>query len=92
MKRVPGSPEHADGYRFRNFSQEQGLPHRSNHDLLEARSGTDLVATSAGLSILNPFGRPYRWNVRESRLEQTAAEPPLFRRFLPPPIPTRQRR
>ena len=71
-----------DGYRFKNYTQDQGLPHRNINDLLETHDGVYLVATSAGLSVFNPHGRPYRWNVLESRLEQTSAEPPLFRTFL----------
>src|SRR6185295_12521561 len=42
-----------------------------------------LVATSAGVSVFNPRGTAYRWNVLESRLEQTSADQPLFRTFLP---------
>ena len=72
-----------DGYRFRTYAQDHGLPHRNINDLLETRSGTYLVATSDGLSVFNPLGKPYRWDVRQSRLEQTSTEPPLFQTFVP---------
>ena len=74
-----------DEHRFKSYAQDQGLPHRNVNDLLETTAGDYLVATSAGVSAFNPRGRAYRWNVVESRLEQTAADPPLFRTFLPPP-------
>jgi signal transduction histidine kinase/ligand-binding sensor domain-containing protein len=73
-----------DGSRFKNYTQDQGLPHRNINDLLETRAGDYLVATSAGVSVFNPRGTAYRWNVLESRLEQTSADQPLFRTFLPP--------
>src|SRR5882672_12079717 len=43
-----------DGYRFKNYGVEQGLPHRNVNDFLETRDGTYLVATSVGLSVFNP--------------------------------------
>src|SRR6185369_5614708 len=73
-----------DGYRFKNYTQEQGLPHRNINDLLETRAGDYLVATSAGVSVFNPRGTAYRWNVLESRLEQTSTDQPMFRTFRPP--------
>ena len=72
-----------DGYRFRNYTQDQGLPHRSVNTLLETTSGEYLVGTAAGLSVFNPRGNAYRWNVLEGRLDQTSADPPLFRTFTP---------
>jgi signal transduction histidine kinase/ligand-binding sensor domain-containing protein len=81
-----------DGYRFKNYTQEQGLPHRNVNDIVETKAGVYLVATSEGLSVFNPLGKPYRWNVRESRLDQTSSETPLFRTFLPPVTHGRQSR
>lgn len=72
-----------DGARFTNFSQDQGLPHRRVTDFVELRDGTYLVGTSDGLVVFNPNGRPYRWNILESRLEQTSDEPPMFRTYAP---------
>jgi ligand-binding sensor domain-containing protein/signal transduction histidine kinase len=72
-----------DGYRFKNYTQDQGLPHRNINDFLEARDGTYLIATSAGLSVFNPHGKAYRWNIIQSKLEQTADDPPLFQTFVP---------
>src|SRR5215475_6338376 len=72
-----------DGYRFKNYGQEQGLPHRNINDLLETRDGTYFVATSAGLAIFNPNGKAYRWNLLQQRLEQTSDDPPLFQTILP---------
>src|SRR5215831_12050762 len=72
-----------DGYRFKNYGQEQGLPHRNIHDFLETADGTYFVATSAGLAIFNPNGKAYRWNLLEQRLEQTSDEPPLFETIFP---------
>lgn len=79
-----------DGYRFKNYTQEQGLPHRNVNDFLETREGTYLVATSVGISVFNPDGRAYRWNILEAKLEQTSDEPPLFRTFIPQPGTVRQ--
>lgn len=72
-----------DGYRFKNYTQEQGLPHRNVNDFLETRDGVYLVATSVGISVFNPNGRAYRWNILESKLEQTSADAPLFQTFFP---------
>ncbi len=76
-----------DGSRFKNYTQDQGLPHRNVNDFLETREGTYLVATSAGLAVFDPYGKAYRWNVLESKLEydsnQGAGEPPLFQTFVP---------
>src|ERR1700742_4664438 len=33
-----------DGYRFKNYTQDQGLPHRNINDFLETRDGDYLVA------------------------------------------------
>jgi len=70
-----------DGYRFKNYTQEQGLPHQSVNDLLETADGDYLVATSNGLAVLNPTGTAYPWNISEGRLEQTSDEPPLFKTY-----------
>jgi len=72
-----------DGYRFKNYTQEEGLPHRNITDLLETHTGAYIIATSAGISIFNPNGKAYRWNIVESRLERTAADPPLFKTIVP---------
>ncbi|HEX8737595.1 MAG TPA: two-component regulator propeller domain-containing protein [Pyrinomonadaceae bacterium] len=75
-----------DGFRFKNYTQNEGLPNRKVNDFLETRAGDLLVATRGGLSVFNPNGRAYRWNVLESRLEQTEDAPPMFR-LLPLPAP-----
>lgn len=72
-----------DGRRFTNFTQDAGLPHRNVLAFLEMRDSTYLVGTSGGLVVFNPKGKPYRWNVIESRLEQTSDEPPMFQTFAP---------
>ncbi|MBX7169772.1 MAG: hypothetical protein K1X72_02370 [Pyrinomonadaceae bacterium] len=72
-----------DGTRFTNFTQEQGLPHRRVNDFLELKDGTYLVGTSDGLVVFNPNGKPYRWNILESRLEKNSDEPPMFQNFIP---------
>lgn len=81
-----------DGYRFKNYTQDQGLPHRNVNDILETKAGVYLVATSDGLSVFNPLGKPYQWKVRESRLDQTSPDPPLFLTFRPPVTRGRQSR
>jgi signal transduction histidine kinase/ligand-binding sensor domain-containing protein len=73
-----------DGYRFKNYTPDQGLPHRNINDFLETRDGTYLIATHGGLVVFNPVGKAYRWNLAESKLEQTSDEPPLFQTFVPP--------
>src|SRR5262249_7287576 len=73
-----------DGYRFKSYTQDQGLPHRNVNDLLETKGGVYLVATSAGVSVFNPRGKPYRSNVLESRLEYAGAGVPMFQTFRPP--------
>jgi hypothetical protein len=72
-----------DGARFKNYTQDHGLPHRNVNDFLETRDGDYLVATSLGLTVFNPNSRAYRWNVLESKLEQTSNDPPLFQTFAP---------
>jgi signal transduction histidine kinase/ligand-binding sensor domain-containing protein len=72
-----------DGTRFSNYTQDQGLPHRNINDFLETNDGTYLIATSFGLTVFNPNGKIYRWNVLESKLEQTSDEPPMFQTFVP---------
>lgn len=73
-----------DGYKFKNYTQEQGLPHRKVNDFLETKDGIYLIATSGGLSVFNPNGKSYRWNIIEGKLEQTSNDPPIFRTFHPP--------
>lgn len=76
-----------DGYNFKNYTQEDGLPHREIYDFLETKDGTYLIATPKGLTVFNPNGKPYRWNIVEDKLEQNSAEPPLFKTYLPNDLP-----
>ncbi|HZF39962.1 MAG TPA: two-component regulator propeller domain-containing protein, partial [Blastocatellia bacterium] len=46
------------GYRFTNYTSEQGLPDDEVNDLLETRGGTYWIATSNGLCRYNPKGSP----------------------------------
>ena len=73
-----------DGKRFTNFTQDQGLPHRNVSAMLETHDGKLLIGTSNGVVLFNPLGRPYRWNIAESHLEQDGDDPPMFRTFEPP--------
>ena len=74
-----------DGFGFKNYTQNEGLPHRNVNDFLETKSGDFLLATTGGLAVFNPNGKAYRWDFLKSNLEQNASEPPpLFRTFLPP--------
>ncbi|PYT00094.1 MAG: hypothetical protein DMF63_08990 [Acidobacteria bacterium] len=72
-----------DGYRFKSYTQEQGLPHRSVNDLLETKSGDYLIATSGGVSLMNSHGKAVRWDVVSGSLE-SSSDAPLFRTFIPP--------
>ncbi len=76
-----------DGYKFKNYTQEQGLPHRSIDDFLETKDGDYLMATSNGLAVFNPNGKAYRWNFIKNELEQNSSEPPLFKTYIPPNDP-----
>src|SRR3982751_4023145 len=60
-----------DGYNFKNYTQDKGLPHRNINDFLETNDGTYLVATNGGLAVFNPNGQAYRWNIIEGKLDQT---------------------
>ncbi len=60
-----------DGYGFTNFRADDGLPDRHVNDILETRAGVYLIATSGGLTRLNPTG------IRNSQ------DHPLFTVFLP---------
>ncbi len=73
-----------DGFRFKNYTQEQGLPHPSVSNLLETKDGDYLLATSGGLVVFNPLGKAFRWNLIEGKLEQTSDEPPMFKTYLTP--------
>lgn len=70
-----------DGYKFKNYLQEQGLPHRVVYDLLETPEGDYIIATPNGLAVFNPKGTAFPWSVRENRLDQTSDEPPLFKTY-----------
>ena len=72
-----------DGKRFTNFTQREGLPHRSVRAFLELRDGTYLVGTGRGLAVFNPQGKPYPWNITESKLENIGSDPPMFQTFFP---------
>jgi signal transduction histidine kinase/ligand-binding sensor domain-containing protein len=76
-----------DGYKFKNYTQDKGLPHRNINGFLETKDGDYLIATSGGLAVFNPHGTVYRWNIIEAKLEQTSNDPPLFKTFLPPDAP-----
>jgi PAS domain S-box-containing protein len=73
-----------DGFGFKNYAQNEGLPHRNVNDFFETKSGDFLVATNSGLAVFNPHGKAYRWNILKSNLEQNSTEPPLFSTFIPP--------
>lgn len=78
-----------DGYTFKNYTQEDGLPHREIYDFLETKDGTYLIATPKGLAVFDPLGKSYRWNIIDDRLEQNSGEPPLFKTYLPNDLPDR---
>lgn len=73
-----------DGFEFKNYTQNEGLPHRNINDFLETKDGDLLVATTNGLAVFNPNGTAFRWNILTSTLEQNSTEPPMFRTFLTP--------
>ena len=52
-----------DGYKFTNYTTNDGLADRRVNDLLETRGGIYLVATSAGLCRFNPIARPRSFTV-----------------------------
>lgn len=60
-----------DGYEFKNFRVEDGLPERHANDFLETSSGVYLIATNKGLARLNPKGIAH------------SVENPLFTVYLP---------
>lgn len=72
-----------DGTRFTNFTQSEGLPFRSATDFLELRDGTILVGTGRGISIFNPLGKAFAWNMSKSGLERTDDSPAMFQTFTP---------
>ena len=46
-----------DGYEFKNYRSDEGLPHRSVMDFLETRDGGKLwLATGDGIVLFNPAG------------------------------------
>ncbi len=76
-----------DGYKFKNYTQEDGLPHRSIDDFLETRDGDFLIATPNGLTVFNPKGKAYRWDIIKNELVQNSSEPPMFKTYIPPNDP-----
>ncbi len=70
-----------DGFEFKNYGQNEGLPHRNINDFLETNNGEFLVATNNGLAVFNPNGKAFRWNILTSSLEQSSDDPPMFRTF-----------
>src|SRR5688572_1376551 len=50
-----------DGYQFKNYTRDAGLPHRTVSDLLELGDGSYLVGTGDGLAWFNPNGVSRRW-------------------------------
>ncbi|HRH44720.1 MAG TPA: hypothetical protein PKY82_23990, partial [Pyrinomonadaceae bacterium] len=78
-----------DGYSFKNYTQEDGLPHREINDFLETKDGTYLIATPKGLVVFNPTGKSYHWNIIEDKLEQNSSESPIFKTYLPNDLPNR---
>lgn len=60
-----------DGYAFRNFTTDDGLPDRHANDFLETDKGEIWIATDNGLAKLNPTGIPQ------------SIENPLFTRLVP---------
>ncbi len=47
-----------DGYEFKNYPKEYGLPDRYVNDFLETRGGKIWIATADGLALFNPKGQP----------------------------------
>src|SRR5215204_1113980 len=43
-----------DGYEFKNYPKEYGLPDRFVHDFLETRTGKIWIGTEDGLAFFNP--------------------------------------
>lgn len=75
-----------DGYRFRNYTQEQGLPARAVLTMLETADGDYLFGTTNGLAVFNPNGTSVRWNIAENKLDQDADEIPLFKTYFIPQL------
>ncbi len=75
---TPGGLSRFDGYAFTNFTESDGLPDRHVNDLLETKSGRILVATDAGLAVLNPRGL------------SNSADNTLFTVYLPEDIRSKQ--
>lgn len=47
-----------DGYEFKNYPKEYGLPDRYVNDFLETRGGKIWVGTADGMALFNPKGQP----------------------------------
>lgn len=73
-----------DGDSFKNYGQNDGLPHRNTHDILETPEGRYLIATSGGLVSMNPAGRRFRWNILDLKLERTSTDAALFTTYPAP--------
>jgi ligand-binding sensor domain-containing protein len=70
-----------DGYQFKNYTRDEGLPHRNIYDLVETPEGNYWIATGDGLVLFNPQGKARRWRDFEG---QTAGDESLmFRAFHP---------
>lgn len=73
-----------DGYKFKNYTTENGLPHRNITDFLETKDGDYLLATGGGLAVFNPLGKAFRWDIIAGKLERTSDETPMFKIYLTP--------
>ena len=73
-----------DGFEFKNYTQNEGLPNRNIIDFLETKEGDMLVATPNGLAVFDPDGTAFRWNILTGNLEKNFAAPPMFRTFHTP--------
>ncbi|MEW6125751.1 MAG: two-component regulator propeller domain-containing protein [Acidobacteriota bacterium] len=68
-----------DGYRFTNYTTQQGLPINWVDDFLETREGVFLVATGAGLCLFDPQGVP----LPQEKITDFANTRPMFSVYRP---------
>lgn len=73
-----------DGSRFKNYTLAHGLPHRNVNDFLETNDGRYLIATSGGLVLMDPFGKPVPWNLLAGAPESAGDARRLFTNHLVP--------